>query len=721
MLLPRVPIEITFPTTKVNLIAEKESTGFGRRHYRPWSMMHKWWARRLGSVFRTILLYTLADHNLDGWDQNPESLWSLYPHELDLNGKIVLDPMMGGGTTVIEALRLGNNVIGWDLNPVAWFVVKKQVDDIDPQILLDTLEQLEHDLGSELRKYYITSCNQCGTDAEAIYYFYFKEIDCPSCGKGIPLLRDYFLAKSPVNENSLVVCPKCWSISETGNLESYIECKKCRTPFLAKGSSSGTRQEYHCVDHACESGKIVDWIREKGRPREHMYAVEFYCKSCDESKNPNLKRGRGYKAADSADFDLLQSAQLEFDEIRETLPIPDTPIPDGVETRRALNHGYVQFSDMFCKRQLLNLGKIAKWIDGIEDWNLREFFALAFSNCLKYNNMFAKYNSTRAFITDIFRTHSFSPSMAPVEANCYDTTKGRGPFTAFVKLVKEGKQYCRNPFERVILGEKQSKIEHSKPIVGLLVNEFGQLGKQGNVLLGCGSSEKLDIPDAVVDAVITDPPYADNLMYSELSNFFYVWLRILLKDKYECFAGDLVPWEEEVIANRVQGKGEKEFHEGLTRIFSEANRVLTDDGLLVFTFHHRKPEAWGSMVSAILDAGFFVNNVYPIRSEMKASTHLHKMSNITIDMIFVCKKRESFPPETEWSILKQKMVDYGREAMRFYQGSTSPRNLDDFIVYLGKCLEIYSQYYPNVMDDGNKITVNHVINHAVQLFDNLYD
>ncbi|MHA1958808.1 MAG: DUF1156 domain-containing protein [Candidatus Thorarchaeota archaeon] len=679
--------------------------------------MHKWWARRLGSVFRTILLYTLADHSLDGWDQNPESLWSFYPHELDLHGKIVLDPMMGGGTTIVEALRLNNNVIGWDLNPVAWFVVKKQVEDIDPRNLFGALERLEFDLGKELRKYYITKCNHCGNDAEAIYYFYFKEIDCPTCGKEIPLLRDHFLAKSPVNDSNLVVCPRCWDIFETGNPESKTECKKCGASFLPKESSSVTRQEYHCANHDCQSGRIVDWIRENGRPREHMYAVEFYCRSCDESRNPNLKRGRGYKAADSADFDLLQNAQLEFNEIRETLPIPDTLIPDGVETRRALNHGYIQFSDMFCERQLLNLGKIAKWIGGVEDWNLKEFFVLAFSNCLKYNNMFAKYNSTRAFITDVFRTHSFSPSVAPVEANCYDTAKGRGPFTAFVKLVMEGKQYCRNPFERVVSGGKQSKIEHSKPIVGLLVNEFGQLGKEGNAMLGCGSSEKLDIPDGVVDAVITDPPYADNLMYSELSNFFYVWLRLLLKDRYDCFAEDLVPWEEEVIANRVQGKGTKEFLDGLTRIFSEANRVLTDDGLLVFTFHHRKPEAWESMVSAILDAGFFVSAVYPIQSEMKASTHLYKMSNITIDMVFVCRKRGTFLPETEWSLLIQRMVVSARKAMRSYQASTSTGHLDDFVVYLGKCLEIYSKHYPNVMDDENRITVKEAIETIVQMFE----
>ena len=87
--------------------------------------MHKWWARRLGSVFRTILLYSLADENIVGWNGNPSGLWEYYSNDVNLGGKVVLDPMMGGGTTVIEALKLGCKVIAGDVNPVSWFLVKK--------------------------------------------------------------------------------------------------------------------------------------------------------------------------------------------------------------------------------------------------------------------------------------------------------------------------------------------------------------------------------------------------------------------------------------------------------------------------------------------------------------------------------------------------------------------------------------------------------------------
>ncbi len=708
--LVKKPIEVTFPVAKVNAIAEKESTGFGRRHYRPWSVMHKWWARRLGSVFRTILLYTLADKGLCEWSQNPEDLWELYSQDVDLSEKIVLDPMMGGGTTIVEGLRLGCKMIGWDLNPVAWFVVKKQVEDIDPQLLRDTLVELEQELGLELRKYYRTICPECGSDAEGIYYFYCKELDCPDCGEEIPLIHDFFLARSLTGFGDIVVCPDCWDVFETQSSTKQTTCGKCGGEFVPSTKRTGGRRKYICNASDCSPIKIVEWIAENGRPRERMYAVEFYCKKCDEAGNPKLKKGRGYKSTDPFDYQLLQEARQEFVEVEQNLPIPSTAIPEGVETRRALNHGYIKFRDLFNERQLLNLGKIHRWIMDFEDWQIKEFFLLAFSNCLKYNNMFAKYNSTRGFITDIFRTHSYSPSMAPVEANCYDTPKGRGAFTAFVQLVIEGKEYCRAPFERIVEEGKQKKISHSTQIVGNVVLDYESIQENGNTMLQCGSSERMDIPDGVVDAVVTDPPYADNVMYSELSNFFYVWLRISLRERYDIFKHEFVPWKDEIIVNRVQEKGQHEFLDGLRRVLEESNRTLKDDGLLVFTFHHRDPKAWGSVLQAVMDSDFFVTAVYPIRSEMKTSTHLHGVENITIDLIFVCRKRKTSPPTMEWEKIREMMVQSSRKMIeKCREDGKEIGEKDVFVMILGRCLEIYSQYYPNIIENGRRVGVQEAV------------
>ncbi|MFW9965963.1 MAG: DUF1156 domain-containing protein, partial [Candidatus Thorarchaeota archaeon] len=595
-ILPKRAIEVKFPVSKINKIAEKESTGFGRRHYRPVYVMHKWWARRLGSIFRWILLYTLSD-------EDSNQLWSSYQDKISFPDKVVLDPMMGGGTTVVEALRFGCKVIAGDLNPVSWFIVKKEIEDIDPEKLRGALAKLEHDLDTELRQYYVTKCPECSGEAEGIYYFYHKTLVCPDCAKEIPLMRDYILAKSLKNEGRIVICPQCYMIFDVKDTKSKATCPRCKRGFEPRNTSFTDGRKYYCHCRDCKPRNIVDWIQTNGRPEERMYAIEFHCKACEKDKNPSLKNGRGYKTADESDLHLLKKANEEFAKIGKHLPIPDAVIPKGVETRRALNHGYERFRDMFSDRQLLNLGKIFRWILNLEDWTLKEFFVLAFSNSLKYNNMFAKYNATRGFITDIFRTHSFSPSMAPVEANCYDTSRGRGAFTAFVNLVIEGKEYCRQPFERIIRENSMTKVQSGLPIVSQIADSYNELDEKKKVFLQCESSESIDVPSGIADAVVTDPPYFGNVMYSELSNFFYVWLRIALQEKYDQFADEFVPWKKEVIENRMQEKGEVEFLAGLTKVFSETNRILKEDGVLVFTFHHKKEEAWAAVLQAILDSG----------------------------------------------------------------------------------------------------------------------
>ena len=682
--------------------------------------MHKWWARRLGSVFRAIVLYSLADRHLDGWDGNPDSLWRFYSQETDLKGKIVLDPMMGGGTTLVEALKFGCRVIGGDLNPVAWFVVKKQIEDIDPSLLAEALSKLDNDLGYELREYYRTACPECGKDAEGIYFFYCKDLRCPDCDEWIPLIPNHFLAKSIVGTGAIVVCPECWDVFQTETVTQGASCPSCGEQFHPMKTTSVYGQGVLCPSCKSESHKIVDLIQRNGRPRERLYAIEFYCENCDSERNPRLKKGRGYKAADASDLRLLKDAMKEYWNTCSNLPIPETKIPPGVETRRPLNHGYRKFSDLFNERQLLNLGKILRWLLQVEDRNLREFLALAFSNCLKYNTMFAKYNSTRGFITDIFRTHSFSPSMAPVEANCYDTKKGRGAFTAFVRLVIEGKEYCRAPFERIVTEGGVAKIMVGKPIRGRVVSDFNETSPSDNVLLFCGSSAILGLPDSYVDVIVTDPPYADNVMYSELSNFFYVWLRLVLGQDHPHFRPELVPWKDEVIVNYVQKKDESDFMRDLTKVFTECKRVLKDDGILVFTFHHRKTEAWAGLLRAVLDSGFVITAIHPVRSEMRASTHLYDMENITIDVIIVCRKRVQRASEKDWKIIRTSITERVRDLYNESVANGTALGLIDLrVVVFGKCIEEYSKHYPNILMDNRIVGVAEALRSIAEIIEQI--
>ena len=163
------PIEQYYPISQVNEIANKESKA--KKHYRPPLIMHKWWARRLGCVFRSMLLYSLADEemsvadnktDLSSWNQeefdfkkyrnDPEKLWDdFYLKDFEFD-KRILDPFMGGGTTVLEGVRTNSEVIGKDLSPVAWFNVKKQIEPVDKEDLEERLGFSVEDLTDSIRR-----------------------------------------------------------------------------------------------------------------------------------------------------------------------------------------------------------------------------------------------------------------------------------------------------------------------------------------------------------------------------------------------------------------------------------------------------------------------------------------------------------------------------------------------------------------------------------------
>ena len=212
-------IERDLPIEGLNVIATAE-TGLGMR--RPIYMIHKWWARRLGSVFRMLILaaFTEWDDSLSA-AENERRLWNRFYSKNELKnseGKrpIILDPFMGGGTTVVEALRLGCKVIGIDLNPVAWFIVKCETTPVD----ITELERAFDDLAARtvpwsgkplketLLSLYKTACPCCGsTDADIIYAFWVKSAICtdPTCRKQVPLFKDYLIAAHEGVENHLAV------------------------------------------------------------------------------------------------------------------------------------------------------------------------------------------------------------------------------------------------------------------------------------------------------------------------------------------------------------------------------------------------------------------------------------------------------------------------------------------------------------------------------------
>ncbi|MBU4500951.1 MAG: hypothetical protein KKA79_00040, partial [Nanoarchaeota archaeon] len=254
------------------------------------------------------------------------------------------------------------------------------------------------------------------------------------------------------------------------------------------------------------------------------------------------------------------------------------------------------------------------------------------------------------------------------------------------------KKYCYEPYEYKISqveGKAVDKIYTKDPMITQSSNDVTLLAQ---------TSEDLSFIRHKIDAVITDPPYYNNVMYSELADFFYIWLRLALKDKYPWFRGEYSRNKREIIKNEFQNKDDEFFLKGIERVFSECCGVLKDDGLMVFTFHHKETEAWASMLKPVLSAGFYINAVYPIHSEMMTSYHISNTKSISYDTIIVCRKRLEEPQEISWSNLKIQIYAKTKEMTeRLLKTRPYLGEGDVKVVAMGKGLELYSKHYPKVL------------------------
>jgi adenine-specific DNA methylase len=741
----RRPIEIEFPIDEVNEIANRES--HAKRYYRPVYTMHKWWARRLGSVFRTMILYALADEtppirgerqSTIGGDgelpevdpENPGDLWEYYLEDVDLDDKTILDPFMGGGTSIVEALRLGCNAIGSELSPVAWFIVKKQVEAVDLGDLDAAYERLEEEVAPEIKHYYGTECPHCETPegaeyedvhdeegcngfADAMYYFWVKLLPCRNCGEDVALFKDYRLAnaRSSKDDHYNVVCPDCWHVFETDDYRSNTTCPECDHEYVPKDAGNVKRKTYtcpHCDEHPEMS--IIESVERYGKPDEELYAVEYYCSETDE---------KGYKPAAEFDRELFAEASEELEAKRDDLPIPTQERYVGTSDF-ARNHGYETYDQMFNDRQLLCLSKLLAGINEIEDQNVKEFLLLAFSDTTTFNNMFCEYHTSANKIQGIYKRHTITARHAPVENNVWGAEEGAATFSTEFDKMRAGKDFCVNAYEKYVEDGETKQRDGVGNIEGYVTDDPDQLGEpvEGsddatyNVHLRCGTSEYLPIDDESVDAVITDPPYFDNVMYAEVADFYYVWLKQVLEDEYDHFTAELTPKASEAVVDRKNEdnvevhRDRDHFIETLTAIFDQSRQKLKDDGIMAFTFHHKETEGWSSVLRSVLDAGFYVTALYPIRGEMRGSTHIHDKANIEYDMIVVCRKREEDPEEVSWRSLEDDIYFRAQEEIERLEESGSRLSQGDiFAVTMGKCLEVFSQHYPTVTHDGDTMSV----------------
>jgi len=623
-------LEIDFPIQQLSELAQQES--WRKEVNRPIYHIHKWWATRLGSIFRGLTLGALSDSNVD--------IWQSFYKQHNLSDKIVLDPFMGSGTTLGEALKLGARAVGCDINPVSTFAVRQAFTRVDEACLRQAFDRLESSIACEIRRYYQTRDRETGETIPVLYFFWCKTVRTPD-GEEIPLFSRYVFAQDAYPKKkprAQIVCPSCGSIVEDRYDATALKCPSCRHRF---NPQDGPAKGQYVTSMKGSRHRIKDLLPLNGGPPRHRMYAMLAVRSNGE---------KVYLAPDAEDHALYAEAERRL--ATEKLPLPTLSVRPGHNTNQARGYNYKHWRQFFNDRQLLCLGLLLCEILRIEDVRIQEQMLCLFSSTLEFNNLFCSYKGEgTGAVRHMFSHHILKPERTPIENSVWGMSKSSGTFsTLFETRLLRAKKYLEAPFEleieRGLLGTRVGtrKTVASPPLDPRLVTHWNDLAKapQGALILN-GDSANLPIPDEAVDAVVTDPPYFDFVHYSELSDFFYAWLAPALSSRY--------PWmarRDSSDPGEVQHKDARTFSRQLTKVFAECHRVLKPDGILAFTFHHSRPEGWAAIYDAIETAGLAVVAAHPVHAELRGSSPKAAAKEpISLDAILVCKKRSVVRRRTE--------------------------------------------------------------------------
>lgn len=721
-------IEVDFPVREVSIESAREKN---IRHGHI-STLHIWWARRPLAASRASIYAALTPEpkseeekverrkfiaELCKWGNSnkKEIIEKARKDILKANNGVpprVLDPFAGGGAIPLEALRLGCETYASDLNPVAVLIEKATLE--YPQkygkpkkVKADNLEgEIEiNPLLEDVKKWGKWVLEEAGKELERFYppdpdgsipvgYIWARTVKCrnPGCGAEIPLMRQTWLAKKKNKKVALRMVVK------RKEKPPVIEFEVVQDKDIDYDPAQGTVSRANVVCPACGSGIDAETLRKEareGRMGERMVAVVL--------KHPD-RSGKTYRVATEEDMEVFRRAEKALEKKRRQLmdewgidPVPDEPITRVPVTFGVINvwvYGMLKWGDLFNPRQKLSLlvfvGKIKELRNSLENSSRRASFEELLYLALAVNRL-ADHNST-------------------------------------LQMHQPDKEAFKNTFARQALGMvwDYAEINPIMPEGGwsstyvwleYFLSSFIEIA--GNVdasgIAEQASATSLPYSEGFFDAVVTDPPYYDNVPYSYLSDFFYVWLKRTVGDLFpELFATPLTPKSDEIVAYSHEDggydAGKKRFEDMLTKSFREIYRVLKDDGIACIVFAHKSTDAWESVINALLNSGLYMTASWPINTEMQARLRAKESAALASSIYMVCRKRKggktAYFNEIKAGIEKRihgKLDQFWEEGIG---GS------DFFISAIGPAVEVFGKYERVEKLSGEEVTVKELLEYV---------
>lgn len=599
-----------------------------QQNYRPVIAVHKWFARRPGTLFRALLLSEFVK----------EPLRESFYRSNNLAGIRVADPFMGGGTPLLEANRLGCDVFGADINPVAYWIVREEIQYLDLDAYRKASDKLRARLEEKVGELYRTTCLECGlANASVKYFLWVKVLSCVKCGHAIDLFPGHLIAENRRHPKNVLVCSSCGELHECDDRQRPGNCRGCGAVLRIEGAAKRNRV-------TCPECQAINSYpnASQGPPKHRMFAIEYYCPPCKVRHS-----GRFFKKPDPDDLSRVERAESAL----KCLPprfIPGDGIPAGDETDRLHRWGYTCYREMFNARQLLGLELSCRLVARQGDDRIRAALATNLSDLLRYQNMLCRYDTMALKSLDIFSVHGFPVGLVQCESNLLgildrtaELSVGSGGWSNIIQKYARAKAYCERPFEIRHLGKEKVPVAIKAEWIG--EHRGGQAGGNSRkVDLRCQDSVSIELADASLDGVFTDPPYFGNVQYAELMDFCYVWLRRLVNDA--AFAERMsTRCPGELTGNATMNRGLVQFADGVSTVFRKMARALKPGSPLVFTYHHNDLEAYYPIAIAILDARLVCTASLPSPAEMGASIHINRTGSSIVDTVFICRSTGRMP------------------------------------------------------------------------------
>ena len=710
-------IEASFPVKEVSIESAREKN---IRHGHI-STLHIWWARRPLASSRATAYAALipAPENDVEWDKRRQFIIDFSKWENSLNPVLiekaredileanggkplkVLDPFAGGGAIPLEALRLGCETYAGEYNPVAVLILKctleypqkygkvskedEKWEELERENrsknpLLEDVKEWGNGVLAEAKKEIGRFYPKENDGSIPVGYIWARTIPCqnPSCNAEIPLMRQFWLAKK---ENKRVTLKP---FVNNGKVEFEIVENPDFDP--TKGTVKGA------VARCLVCGSTVDAnttrkLFQEGKASQRMIATVLH--------HPK-KKGKTYRVATGKDLEVFREAEKYLEEKRTKLkeewgidPVPDEGlVRTGGNQIAVLHYGMYKFGDLFNTRQKLALIIFVEKVreaykkmieNGCDEEYAKAvvtYLGLGIDRLSTHLCSLVRWRSNAISFERVFDRQALSMIWDYGEVNPFSDSRGHWDLEPMLETIKH-----------VSSNSTPATITQS-------------------------SATSLPYPDNFFDAIFTDPPYYDNVYYSNLSDFFYVWLKRTVGDLYpDLFSTPLTPKSKEIVADSIRHAEKSDakafFEENLKKSFQEIHRVLKPNGITTIVYTHRSTSGWETLINSLLDSGLVITASWPIHTEMRGKLNAQETASLMSSIYFVARKMER--KDTGWlNEVKEEIKRYIYEKLeRLWQEGIS--GADYYIAAIGSAIEIFGKY-EKVMDyEGNVIRADKLL------------